>query len=511
MNIRRRLIKNRELLKPRKLTLILNKQKRKLTDEELDNGKCQVKQIIQQIKYNDKVTRKLVDNNISPSKNDYAPPYLNENVAFKATLNPSTNKFEKIKDAIAFIYFDDDTIKPVINLDTSKMEIIQNWYKQCNIPIEIENANITIPSEINENDIENLLFQDLNGSMKSEYVNYYLPLAFKQLLSSIQMKKYEDKFGIQIKKFEDKCGIKIETINEDEYTFGITTIGIEKKNNKMNSHNKVHNNLTEHNILIPESLCHDEELKSKSRFGENVEDKCNLMVKKIISIVNENDEVQPYNFTYDVLHSNANANAIDNLEFIDEFNIVNEENNNISINSIMYNLKFNKSLVIKDPSMDELDCIKNNQNYGFINLLNIQTDSDEIGKYIDENFNNVEFISINLLNQKLKVLSETIEYIKLKLKDNLSNEEQKVKTYIQYNFTLNEDLNNRMKLSTLYDNIIKYNIVKHKSFKHRFSKYLQDLGLKKQRHSDGIYYYGICDLHENANKHITMQNWKTEV
>lgn len=503
MNIRRRLIKNRELVKPRKLTLMLNKQKSKLTDEELDNGKCQVKQMIQQIKYNDKVTRKPDNSNISSSNNDYAPLSLNEIVAFKATLNPLTNKFEKINDnTIAFIHFDDDTMTPVINLDASKMEIIQNWYKQCNIPIEIENANITIPSEINETDIEKLLFQDLNGSMKSEYVNYYLPLAFKQIVSLIQMKK-----------FEDKCGIKIDTINEDEHTFGITTIGIEKKNNKMNSHNKVHNKLTKYNISIPESLYHDEELKSKSKILENVEDKGNLMVKKIILIVNENDEVQPYNFTYDVLHSNANANAnaIDNLEFIDECNIVNEENSNISINSIMYNLKFNKSLVVKDPSMDELDCIKNNQNYGFINLLNIQTDSDEICKYIDDNFNNVEFMSINLLNQKLKILSETIEYIKLKLKDNLSNEEQKVKTYIQYNFTLNEDLNNRMKLSTLYDNIIKYNIVKHKSFKIRFSKYLHDLGLKKQRHSDGIYYYGISDLHETANKNVTMQNWKTEV
>lgn len=76
-----------------------------------------------------------------------------------------------------------------------------------------------------------------------------------------------------------------------------------------------------------------------------------------------------------------------------------------------------------------------------------------------------------------------------------TSEADKVKSYIKNNYILNNDISNRIGATSLLNQILSGLELNADANKHGFSKriaeYMDQLGCKKKRYSDGIYYYGL--------------------
>jgi hypothetical protein len=93
----------------------------------------------------------------------------------------------------------------------------------------------------------------------------------------------------------------------------------------------------------------------------------------------------------------------------------------------------------------------------------------------------------------------------------VSSEENLVKKYLNSKYTFDDDINHKMKASSLYDIIINSKVVKIDNdklagFRTRLSKYLKDIGLKKKRYNDGFYYYGIVEKNPTLLSDINSSN-----
>lgn len=451
-----------------------------------------------------------------------------------------SNKFcpiSKTKDLrIVLINFEDDTTRPIIEIENNKMKILENWYKVCNISAEFEITNQIIPKEIVDEKLRDILYYDLNYSIKSEFVDSYLPLVFNQIISSEKIKNYEKKFSQKNAFFDtpkqnvvgnnylqdmrlsseyltDTAPIKIadalpkefiDTPKHPVYATVQPTMNLydgkkicSEKNNSL------------FGVIIPENIFPSEKYLNGAK---NVKDR--FLVKKYIFETREtilnNVEINPYNFEYDVLNPPFGRNAYKINSLIVSYDLseisgvsqstlplVNpSDRKDVITYSIMYNLKYKTSFIIKHPSIEEMELIEDCNKYGFINLTNIRTNNNEISESINSNFDLCEFNSVNEINLKLNAFSEIVQYISkhVNMNNSHANEENKIRIFINNNFTIDNNVENRMKSSALYDKIIDSGILKHdtiSSFKIRLAKYLQNMGLEKKRYSDGIYYYGI--------------------
>ena len=144
--------------------------------------------------------------------------------------------------------------------------------------------------------------------------------------------------------------------------------------------------------------------------------------------------------------------------------------------------------------------IKNHPEFGFIKLFGITTNNKDLFKFIEREFNNVHFNDVEEVNKKLLVTSQYIDFSNKHNDSNniASSEENQVKKFLNSKYTIDDDVNHKMKASTLYDIIINSKIVKIENekisgFRTRLSKYLKDIGLQKKRYNDGFYYYGIVE------------------
>jgi hypothetical protein len=95
----------------------------------------------------------------------------------------------------------------------------------------------------------------------------------------------------------------------------------------------------------------------------------------------------------------------------------------------------------------------------------------------------VQFNNIDEFNNKIIVISQYIEFSN-KYTGNIPSEDILVKNYIiMSSFVIDNDINNKMKASTLHNIIINSKIVnieqsKISGFKNHLSKYLKYLGFK---------------------------------
>lgn len=514
---------------------------------DIENGKLQVKTILKSCKKNnndnnnDDNSNSNINNNNNIninnntnkdinyyiSKNKFTMPINNlidENNYINDDLSSSLNSKKSQLKKILLINFDDDTMLPIIEESSEKIKVIEKWYDNIGVQIDIEPTELLVPSDIRDEELQEVLYQELNYCMKDELIKQYLPLFFEQIASSKKIKNYEQHIGIKRKiinfegDFNSNKSYPINTIrhnspnslnimnensihlgsfntfkkswdwgslpvtpfaDEDNETFDYQHL--EQKNEKklqsgnfflkMSYYNKLYN------INVPENIMPNDDQQFLN---------CKITVKNYIlktNFTNYENEILAYN------ERNINTSY-----FLNDQN----NKNDMYICSIIYNLKFNKSFVITNPSVDELhyiDAIDTNK-YQFINLLNIKSNNKEILKFIQDQFHVANFNSIEDLNKKLKVLSENLEYILDHMNTNniYFNEEMRVKEFMKFHYRIDNDINNRMKSSVLHDAIIEAKIVKEQnipSFKVRLAKYFQDMGLKKKRYSDGIYYYGI--------------------
>ena len=209
--------------------------------------------------------------------------------------------------------------------------------------------------------------------------------------------------------------------------------------------------------------------------------------------------VKAYNEEYDCLYPTFGSNA----EVIHGDTMEPQEQN--SLNSfnlyiILFNPQFLHTMIIENPDLITIETIFENTEYGFMELFTYKVKKDDIETIgmLYKLYDNITFNNVDELNNSLTGISQFMTYMNAKQTTNnaLNEEEKGVKTYLNDNYELSDDVNHKMKASAIYDVVVNMEIckvdkTKISTFKNRLSTYLKDLGLKKKRYNDGFYYYGI--------------------
>ncbi len=440
------------------------------------------------------------------------------------------------KKNIILLNFEDDTIKPVIEIEEKYMKIINKWYESCNLILDIEKTNSSIPETITVQDVSGVLFNEINYKYKDEYLYKYLPLIINNIISNRSIRDLERKY---FSKLPNKTPSSNNFVNQTNET------------------NIIYENL---GIKIPQNLLNNNESDDKknndkyftfqsgsiyNNFGGTIGGIIRtidpeILPKKEYNQVNSNQysygmvvpdniekiELEPYNKIYEdtkLIQDDKDPKKIV-FSYNHDFNVLNPKfgdasyitddlysNEKVKPNTstesiyIIYNSKFLQSLCIVNPSSDILYILQKHTEFGFIKLFSLVTSNTDIVQFVKNEFDKFQFNDIDELNQKLNVTSQYIEFLNKhnNLSINISSEELQVKKYIESTFLIDNDINNKMKASILHDVIINSKIVKIdeskiSGFKNRLSKYLKDLGLEKKRYNDGYYYYGIRNKLSNS-------------
>ena len=157
--------------------------------------------------------------------------------------------------------------------------------------------------------------------------------------------------------------------------------------------------------------------------------------------------------------------------------------------------KYNKILVYNDNS--HMSFIIDNPNKYDLQLL----ESNICGykKYFEFENNeidsNINITLISLFHEKYfddeKSLIDKINSFKelFNIDDTLKRD---VKTFISCNYNITNIINDKMKATDLFNEIYKFLKIEEKiNIRNKLTNFLLDIGLKKKRYNDGIYYYGL--------------------
>jgi hypothetical protein len=161
----------------------------------------------------------------------------------------------------------------------------------------------------------------------------------------------------------------------------------------------------------------------------------------------------------------------------------------------VYQNKYNKILVYNDNS--HMSFIIDNPDKYDLQLL----ESNICGykKYFEFENNeidsNINITLISLFHEKYfddeKSLIEKIDSFKelFNIDDSLKRD---IKTFILTNYNITNIINDKMKATDLFNEIYKFLKIEEKiNIRNKLTNFLLDIGLKKKRYNDGIYYYGL--------------------
>jgi len=152
---------------------------------------------------------------------------------------------------------------------------------------------------------------------------------------------------------------------------------------------------------------------------------------------------------------------------------------------VCYNLLYNTCLVVDNGLFAYNKLTKEFPEFVILQEL-YKTDSDII-KHLKQHFHKKIYDSVDDVKKKLDAFS-----LLYNTPTDTNNEKKQVKAYIEYNYTLSNDPEHRMRANDLYHELKLYLCVENnKLFKVRCAIYLAELGLTKKRYSDGYYFYGI--------------------
>jgi hypothetical protein len=422
------------------------------------------------------------------------------------------------KKHINILHFEDDTIKPVIEIDEKYIEIINNWYESCDLILDIEKTNVSIPEIITVQDISGILFNEFSFKHKDEFLNEYLPLVINSFISNKTIKDFEKKYFTKPVKFEKSISHHLSSKFCDPNFVSIvnqSSIGEEKgiaanyselglkipKNISDETFNETKNKISGHQDFFTSAL--DPTAIDKIKFVDpfrKIDEMSNTVQAEpepynIIPILPEVDApIFEYNSEFNILNPNFSENCVN----IIEKNIEQEIIKNSDLIYVILHSKYLQTLCVFNPTAEEEYIINNHPEYGFIKLFKIKTDNQEIINVIEKGYNNHQFNTIEEINEHLEIISQYIDFANKHSKNDtsISAEERQVKAYITSFYEINNNIENKMKASALYDIILNSKSVlidqsKLGGFKNRLSKYLKDLGLEKKRFNDGYYYYGI--------------------
>lgn len=406
------------------------------------------------------------------------------------------------KKHINILHFEDDTIKPVIEIDEKYVKIINNWYESCDLILDIEKTNVSIPEIITVQDVSGILFNEFSFKHKDEFLNEYLPLVINSFISNKTIKDFEKKYFTKPVKFE-KGIINQSSIGEEKgIAANYRELGLKiPKNISDETFNETKNKISGFQDFFTSAL--DPTAVDKIKFVDpfcKIDEISNTVQAEpepynIIPTLPEVDApIFEYNSEFNILNPNFSENCVN----IIEKNIEQEIIKNSDILYVILHSKYLQTLCILNPTAEEEYIINNHPEYGFIKLFKIKTDNQEIINVIEKGYNNHQFNTIEEINEHLEIMSQYIDFANKHSKTDtfISVEERQVKAYITSFYEINNNIENKMKASALYDIILNSKSVlidqsKLGGFKNRLSKYLKDLGLEKKRFNDGYYYYGI--------------------
>lgn len=475
-----------------------------------------------------------------------------DNVIGKLRVNyEEKNMFANIKKRnIILLNFEDDTMRPVLKIDDKYIDIIKKWYEDCDLILDIEESHVSVPENITLQDVSGILFQDINYKYKDEYLENYMPLVINNLISKRSIKDLEKKIFIKPSKEISLLGSKtnlniisnfknIDNIDVEKTHERLKELGIEIPNNiapsLLNEKNKSNTRNDANHFIIndssnridPEILAHNLDAVTKYTLINPHEKTCSIDFEpepynsqKGFEIMQTDKEgnLHPgcYNNKYDCLNIKFGDNCVDDYDVVID-DVKKRKSESICV---IINDKFLQTLTIKNPDQDIGYILKNHSEFGFVKLFNFSTFNNDIINFIEREFNNVNFNDVDEVNKKILVTSQYIDFAN---KQNDSNnlalsEENQVKKFLNSKYVVNDDINYKMKASTLYDIIINSRAIKIDNdkmagFRTRLSKYLKDLGLQKKRYNDGFYYYGIVekqpDFIDKEKSHFTWDSYDT--
>lgn len=389
----------------------------------------------------------------------------------KNQLNKKEYEKKKSINKIIFLNFEDDTTRPVLEIDESYLKIISKWYEKCELEFDVEHTETYIPNHITNEELSDVLFKDIKNTCKDAFLDEYLPNVFQYIESNKKIVQFIEK-----------------NMNEKP-----PEIKKEKKKNILNNFG----------IIIPENMKSLNPESDKNmyiikpfnqhfrQFLEDTQDTPLVVEKKVESVCAYNDE-------YNTLYSKFGDNCL----------MLNDgESEQINTNIIvLFHSKNVQTITIKNPSSKDLHIIENHPEFDFVKLFSISTKNKEVIDFINNDYDTIQFTDIEELNKKLTISAKYIDFLNNHetLIAPTNEEETQVKKYMTTFYDFDTDLNHKMKASFLHDEIINSNYYKIRvdGFKIRLSKYLKDLGLQKKRYNDGHYYYGIYKkpiLHKNIS------------
>jgi hypothetical protein len=416
------------------------------------------------------------------------------------------------KKHINILHFEDDTIKPVIEIDEKYIEIINNWYEFCDLILDIEKTNVSIPEIITVQDVSGILFNEFSFKHKDEFLNEYLPLVINSFISNKTIKDFEKKYFTKPVKIDKpffidsdklKGFVNQSSIGEEKgIAANYSELGLKIPKNILDqTFNETKNKISGHQDFFTSAL--DPTAIDKIKFVDpfrKIDEMSNTVQAEpepynIIPTLPEVDApIFEYNSEFNILNPNFSENCVN----IIEKNIEQEIIKNSDLIYVILHSKYLQTLCVLNPTAEEEYIINNHPEYGFIKLFKIKTDNQEIINVIEKGYNNHQFNTIEEINEHLEIISQYIDFANKHSKNDtcISAEERQVKAYITSFYEINNNIENKMKASALYDIILTSKSVlidqsKLGGFKNRLSKYLKDLGLEKKRFNDGYYYYGI--------------------
>ena len=358
---------------------------------------------------------------------------------------------EEEETRIVILNFEDDTIRPVVNIDKKYTDIIKEWYVKCGIIFDIENTILFI----DKNTKIPKTFQDISNKYKVELLDSYLPNLLKHM-----------KYDKLITTFETKTNI-LKPVKND----------IVK--------NDIFNQPQVNHMIQLNDLPLVSPFNNSSIIGQPIIDKNpKLLVSEILA----------YNDGYDSLHPAFGSNCYEYTNKIIKSTI---GNNTIVV---VVNTKFLKTFCIDNPTPDELYIIKKHTEYGFNKLYQTSSENSDIISFVRREFVLIDFNSEDDLNKKIKLTTDYVEYLKLNdTNTNLKQELNIVKDIVVHNYELNDDVDLIIKVSVLHDTIIDLlkftiNAPELDLIKTNLPKLLKKIGLLKKlgslnKQEDELYYY----------------------
>ena len=390
------------------------------------------------------------------------------------------NVERKSKKDVVLLIFDDNTMKPVVNIDDKYITIIKQWYSDCNLFIDIEPTNVSVPYELEKKDVSDILCQKINYKCKDTYVKTILPLMFEEAISKKTIEAFKKQWFFDYRS-------KVDLYENESNKNILKKLIVDKK------------------IIVPENMGVSSVVKNHNYapFDDN-----NVTLQSMSPIIPDNDsrEIFPSN----QLFYNKNNNESDNpiVCYNTEYNVLNtsfgSNCENISTTEekcdviyVLLNERVLKTITVLNPTDCMLLIINNHYEYGFIKLFAISTKNKDVIKFIESEFNNAVFNSVENVNNMISITDNYIRLNKKSSTDSFVKEQESVVKYLNENYDFDDDDTHKINAHYFHKEISKTYLIfidgdNINSFETRLVTYIANFGLKKKKYADGIYYYGVA-------------------